>query len=80
MNERVKAIVEEARKLTPEQRRELFDLLEATFVGDEGDGSPEEVEAAWLKEVEERIARVECGEAGLVDYEEVMARVRRRIR
>jgi putative addiction module component len=80
MNERVRAIVEEARKLTAEERLELFDLLEATFVGDEGDGTSEEVEAAWLEEVEKRIARVERGESVLVDYEEVMARARRRIR
>lgn len=79
MNDRVRAIVEEARKLTPQERLELFDLLEAIFVGDEGDGTPEEVEAAWLKEVEERIAGVERGESVLVDYEEVMARARRRI-
>jgi putative addiction module component len=80
MNERVRAIVEEARKLSPQERLELFDLLEATFAGDEGDGTPEKVEAAWLKEVEERVARVERGEAVLVDYEDVMARARRRIR
>ncbi len=80
MNERVRAIVEEARKLTPQERLELFDLLEATFAGDEGDGTPEEIEAAWLDEVEDRIARIERGESVLVDYEEVMARARRRIR
>jgi hypothetical protein len=80
MNERVRAIIEEARKLAPEERRELFDLLEATFAGDEGDGAPEEIEAAWLEEVEDRIARVERGESALVDYEEAMARARRRIR
>jgi hypothetical protein len=80
MNERVRALIEEARKLTPEERLELFDLLEATFAGDEGDGAPEEIEAAWLEEVEDRIARVERGESVLVDYEEAMARARRRIR
>jgi Putative addiction module component len=80
MNDRVRAIVEEARKLTPQERLELFDLLEATFVGDEGDGTPGEVEAAWLKEVEARIARVERGESVSVDYEEAMARARQRIR
>ena len=80
MNERVRAIIDEARKLTPEERRELFDLLEATFAGDEGDGAPEEIEAAWLEEVEDRIASVERGESVLVDYEEAMARARRRIR
>ena len=80
MNERVRALVEEARKLTPQERLELFDLLEVTFAGDEGDGAPEEIEAAWLEEVEERVARVERGELVLVDYEEAMARARRRIR
>jgi hypothetical protein len=70
---------QETRKLTPQERLELFDLLEVTFVGDEGDGTPEEVEPAWLKEVEERIARVERGESVLVDYEEAMARARQRI-
>jgi hypothetical protein len=40
MNDQVRAIIEEARKLTPEERLELLDLLEATFVGDEGDGTP----------------------------------------
>ena len=80
MNERVRALIEEARKLTPEERLELFDLLEATFAGDEGDSAPEEIEAAWLEEVEDRIASVERGESVLVDYEEAMARARRRIR
>jgi Putative addiction module component len=79
MNERARAIGEEARKLTPQERLELFDLLEAAFAGDEGDGTPEEIEVAWLKEVEERIARVERGESALVDYEEALARARRRI-
>jgi len=79
MNERVQAIIDEARKLTPEERLELFDLLEATFAGDEGDGPPDEIDAACLKEVEDRIARVERGESVLVDYEEAMARARRRI-
>lgn len=53
MNDRMRAIVEEARKLAPEERRELFDLLEAEFAVDEGDRSPEVIEAAWLEEVEQ---------------------------
>jgi hypothetical protein len=80
MNDRVHAILEEAHKLTPQERLELFDLLEAAFVGDEGDGSPAEVEAAWLKEVELRVAKAERGETVPVDYEEAMARARRRLR
>ena len=80
MNDRVHAIVEEARKLTPQERLELFDLLEAAFVGDEGDGSPAEIEAAWLEEAERRVARAERGETVPVSYEEAMARARQRLR
>jgi hypothetical protein len=79
MNDRVRAIVEEARKLTPEERLELFDLLEVEFPGG-GDGTPEEIEAAWLKEVERRIAAAERGEAVFIDAEEVIAEARRLIR
>jgi hypothetical protein len=80
MNERVRAIVEEARKLTPEERLELFDLLEAEFAGDQGDGTPEEIQAAWLEEVQRRIAEAERGETTFVDFDEAMATARRRIR
>jgi hypothetical protein len=74
MNNRVHAIIEEACKLTPQERLELLDLLEATFGEDEGEGTPEEVEAAWLKEIELRVARAERGEAVAVDFEEAMAK------
>lgn len=50
MNKRVTAIVEEAKKLTPAERAELFDRLEAEFLGDQGHGTPEEIEAAWAGE------------------------------
>ena len=80
MNDRVRAIVEEARKLSPRERLELFDLLELEFAGDEGDGTQMEVEAAWLDEVQRRIAKAEKGETAFVDAEEVLARVRQLIR
>jgi hypothetical protein len=80
MNDRVRAIVEEARKLTRQERLELFDLLEVEFAGDEGDGTPEEVEAAWLEEVERRAARADRGETTPVSFEAAMERARRRIR
>ena len=80
MNHPVRAIVEEARKLTAEERLELFDLLEAEFAGDEGDGTPEEVEAAWLEEVQRRIDKDERGETAFVDFDEAMAKARERIR
>jgi putative addiction module component (TIGR02574 family) len=77
MNERVRAIVEEARKLTSEERRELVDLLEAELTDE---GSPEEIEAAWLEEVERRIAAAERGDTTFVDAEEVLSRMRQLIR
>ena len=80
MNDRVRAIIEEARKLTPQERLELVDLLEAEFTGEESEGTPEEVEAAWLEEVERRIAAAERGEATFVNAEEVLARMRQLIR
>jgi hypothetical protein len=80
MNRRVRAIVEEARKLTPRERLELFDLLDVEFAGDEGDGTPAEVEAAWLDEVERRIARAERGETTAVAFNAAMAKASERIR
>jgi len=80
MNRRVHAIVEEARKLTSEERMELLDLLDAAFAEDGGDGTPQEVDAAWLDEVERRAARAERGETKSIDFDEAMARARRRIR
>ncbi len=80
MNDRVRAIIEEARKLSPQERVELVELLEAEFAGEESEGTPEEIEAAWLEEVERRIAAAERGETTFVDAEEVLARMRQLIR
>jgi hypothetical protein len=80
MNDRVRAIVEEARKLTPQERLELFDQLEVEFTADESGGTPEEVEAAWLDEVERRAAKAERGESIDVDFDEAMVAARQRIR
>jgi hypothetical protein len=80
MNDRVRAIVEEARKLSTRERLELVHLLEAEFAGEESEGTPEEIEAAWLTEVEGRIAAAERGETAFVDADEVLARMRQIIR
>ncbi len=79
MNERVRAIVEETRKLSPEERLELFGLLEVEF-SREQDGTPEEIEAAWIEEVERRIAEAEREGTQFLDFEEVMTRARQLIR
>lgn len=80
MNDRIRTIVEEARKLTPEERREMFDWLDVEFAGERSDGTPEEIEAAWLEEVQRRIAQSERGETTPVDLEEALARARAVIR
>jgi hypothetical protein len=79
MNDRLRSIVEEARKLTPEERRELVDLLEVEL-NSEQEGTPEEIEAAWLEEIRERIAQSERGETVPVEMAEAIARARARIR
>ena len=80
MNDRIRAIVEQARKLTPDERREMFDWLDVEFAAERSDGTPEEVEAVWLEEVGRRIAKAERGETTFVDAEEAIARARRLIR
>jgi hypothetical protein len=80
MNKRVTAIVEEAKKLTRRERLELFDRLEAEFLGDEGDGTPEEVEAAWMQEVQRRIAKAERGETTFVDFDLALEKASRFVR
>jgi hypothetical protein len=80
MNDRIRTIVEEARKLTPDERREMFDLLEIEFAAEQSDGTPEEVEAAWLEEVQRRIAKAERGETTPVHADQVLQRLRQIIR
>jgi hypothetical protein len=80
MNDRIRTIVEEARKLTPDERREMFDLLEIEFAAEQSDGTPEEVEAAWLEEVERRVAKAARGETTPVDADQVLQRLRQVIR
>ena len=67
-------------QLTSEERRELFDRLDAEFSTDRSDGTPEEIEVAWLDEVERRATRAKRGETTCVDADEVLARMRQLIR
>jgi putative addiction module component (TIGR02574 family) len=78
MNKRVTSIIEEARKLSPEEREELFLRLREEF--DDSDGTPEEIEAAWAEELDRRIDKAERGEATFVPAEEVHERLRERLK
>jgi uncharacterized membrane protein YdbT with pleckstrin-like domain len=78
MNDRVRTILDQARQLTAKERQELLDLLEVEFASD-SEGTPEEVEAAWLDEVERRIEAAERDGTTFIDFDEAMRRARERI-
>jgi hypothetical protein len=66
MNERVKKLTEEIRKLSSEEQAELIDeLLVLTY----REPDPE-IEKAWAVEIDRRVDAVERGEAPLVDARE----------
>lgn len=69
MTDRVEELAQQGRSLTPEERVRLMDLLleslEARPVG--------EIEAAWAREIERRVAAHDRGEGPLFDVEEVLA-------
>ena len=77
MNTRVTSIIEDARKLTPEEREELLLRLQHEFDDDAAEGTPAEIEAAWVEEVERRIAAFERVETTSVSHEVVMADLRK---
>jgi hypothetical protein len=80
MNERVRAIVEEARKLTPQERVELRDLVEAAVIEDDMNGTPNAIQTVWLQEVERRIAQAQRDGTEFVDSENVVTRLRQLLR
>jgi len=70
MNAQVLDLLEEAKKLTPEQRIELADLLYADTV------TPDpEWETAWAKEAQSRIEAYRRGEIEAVDADEMHAQI-----
>jgi len=74
MNERVKRLTEEIRKLPPEEQADLIDeLLVLTY----REPDPE-IDKAWAQEAERRLAAHRRGEIEGIPLEEVMARLRKR--
>lgn len=73
MSATLKELEQQARSLSPEERASLAEsLLESLQAGHIA-----EVEAAWAKEIERRVAAYERGDATLVPAEEVFAKARR---
>ena len=72
MSMTVEQIVSEVRRLPREQAAELFDRLLVETVA-----KPDpEIDAAWKKEIRQRIAEIESGREVGVDGDEVMAELR----
>jgi Putative addiction module component len=79
MNTRVASLIEETRKLTPEEREELLVRLRLEFEDEGAEGTPEEIEAAWIEEAQRRVEEFERGETTSRPLEEVMAELRKLI-
>ena len=68
MNQRIKALFDEAQRLSPHEREQLADLLRATIDVDPA------IEAEWSKEIEDRIAAHERGQMASRPVAEVLAK------
>lgn len=79
MNKRISDLIEQARQLTPQEQQELLARLPLEL-DVEPDGTPEEIEEAWIEEVERRIAAHERGETASIPHEEAIATVRKLVR
>jgi hypothetical protein len=73
MNERVKRLTEEIRKLTPAEQAVLMDEL---LVLSYGDPAPKG-DKAWEAEIDRRIDAVECGEARTVDARKALRKYKK---
>jgi putative addiction module component (TIGR02574 family) len=70
-------ILDAALQLSDGERAEIAAILTDSI----GDGSsPEEVRASWLEEIKRRREALARGEETLVDFDDVMARLRAKVR
>ena len=72
MTQKSQVLLEEALKLTANERAEVAEQLIASL--DEGPDT--DVEQAWQKEVQRRIGQIERGEVKTIPWEEVQKRLR----
>lgn len=69
----VDELADRGRSLTPEQRVRLLDLLLESLQ----EAPQDDIEAAWAREIERRVARYERGEGQLHDAVDVLAEATR---
>lgn len=75
MHESIGSLLEQAKKLSAEDRSALINALH-----DLNAPPDPQWEAAWLKECEDRIAALDSGEMMTYDFDEVMAQARARLK
>lgn len=73
MSEALKELEEKAKSLSAEERAELAEVLLESLKGE----SLAEIEAAWDREIEERVTAYDRGELKTIPAEEVFAEARR---
>lgn len=71
MNATPKELYERAMSLDPKERAELIGLLLQSLEIEKDEG----VEAAWLKEIEQRLEAIDSGSVETVPWTEVRSRV-----
>lgn len=72
MTEKSQIVLEEALKLTANERAEVAEQLIASL-----DEAPDtDVEQAWQEEIQKRLAQIERGEVTTITWEEVKKRLR----
>ena len=67
MNAKVKALSEEARKLTPEERIELIEDLQRSL-----DPTDPEIDRLWAEEARDRLGAYLRGEMEAIPFEEIL--------
>ena len=75
MNTAVGSLLEQAKKLSAEERTALIDALH-----DISAPLDPAWEAAWVRECEDRIAALDSGEMQVFDFDEVLAQARARLK
>lgn len=75
MQESIDSLLEQAKKLSVEDRSVLINALH-----DLNAPLDPQLEAAWLKECEDRLAALDRGEMKTYDFDEVMVEARARLK
>ena len=71
MNNRVKHLADQARRLTPEEQADLLDLLLAMM-----HETPDAIDKAWEEEIQRRVEEIDRGEVDLQDFDQSIKALR----